>query len=163
MEGERRPKALLQVAPIEHACESILVPQETLVEGMPTALEARGTCQPKGKLPRRQLPSQGGLLRPEEQTRVTQWVSMFDCPHSSLSHNWWPKNVINLTVPPTTINTYLFMGPLLSRGSSQACHHICSLQCQSHIVMRASQSHVSLCFLLHTINSIQKLMNYGKS
>ena len=53
MEGKRRPEALLQVAPIECACESILVPQETLVEGMLTALEARGTCQPKGKSPRR--------------------------------------------------------------------------------------------------------------
>jgi hypothetical protein len=50
MEGKCRPEALPQVDPIECAHKFMLLPK-TPLEGMPTALEASGTCQPKDKLP----------------------------------------------------------------------------------------------------------------
>jgi hypothetical protein len=51
MEGKRRPEALPQVDPIERAHKSILPPQETPQEGMPTALKEGDTCESRAKPP----------------------------------------------------------------------------------------------------------------
>jgi len=71
-----------------------------LLEGMATTLEARGTCQPKRKLPWKVIPKS---RRPFEARNVSM-AGIVACP---TRHTWLPKIQVSLAASPV-LATYLW-------------------------------------------------------